>query len=746
MMHIYLTTVRVCAAVLATLLLVSAHASTTAVVRVLIMCGQSNMGGTLNGADMQPGMAHQSNVWFDNATPGGSNNSTNWTVLGASGGFGPEVGCGFVVANALTNEQLAILKDSQAGSGLTYWSTPGQAGYISLTDRIAIVRARLNAQQAAGDISRWYWGGFLWMQGEAEANATVPSPSTSYFNNMTDLVFKVRVLTGVTNLPVVLGRTHAGITVNVPQHLLTVRSNQVAAAESDPYADWVDCDDVNLQDNFHLDSLGSMFLGMRMGLSYLGLTEPNPCITIEQATGQPDPTAERTVCFTLRSSKPLDVLAGAHLELGGTAQPTTAIVWRDSAFNGTSETYTIAVSGMTNAGGVTAAMRRDCVAGGGHGNFPSVSEDNAVWFGMIPSATNLLLHDDCNLANGWLGGTRAGHGWRNQGWVATKASPGYQIDTATPLVYSNLIANAAYAQGGYAFQNAGRTFDMLGPLRAYHTEGNLYNLGRSNDEYWVSVLVRRDHNSGTSRLALCRDHGSVAYYHDRVVEIEQRGGYWTLQLKGDPACVVTTTVPAMVAQTYCMVMRMRLAGVAPSNIVDVYINPWPLGGEAPATPTATLAIITNGFNFARLVWYPGSQPHYASLDEFRCGTSYAAVTPVWPTYTAPAIITTALPPARLDQAYGTVVRAVGGAGALAWSIADGGLPNGLALGPGGVICGVPVQAGSSTFIVHATDDAAQVAAQSLTLTVLPEPGVWRWAVWCAALLRARRMPTTHPPR
>jgi hypothetical protein len=44
------------------------------------------------------------------------------------------------------------------------------------------------------------------------------------------LVFKVRTATGTTNLPVVLGRTHAGIKVNVPQYLLNVRSNQMRFA------------------------------------------------------------------------------------------------------------------------------------------------------------------------------------------------------------------------------------------------------------------------------------------------------------------------------------------------------------------------------------------------------------------------------------------------------------------------------------------------------------------------------------
>ncbi|MCX7004352.1 MAG: putative Ig domain-containing protein [bacterium] len=726
---------RLTVALLALLPCLPAAGATNKIVRVLLMAGQSNMGGTGNASDLLPDMINQTNVWFDNATPGGSA-TTNWTVLGAAAGFGPEVGCGFVVANALPNEQIAIVKDSAAATGIDFWCLAGSAGFVSLTDRIALVRARLTAQQLAGAIAGWHFAGFFWMQGENEADATATSPSLAYFNSMTDLVCKVRSVTGVTNLPVVLGRTHAGLTVNVPLHLLYVRSNQVRFAQYDPHADWVNIDDVGLQDGLHLNSPGSLKLGLRMGTAHLGLTEPNPCVNIEQAADQVDPTAERTVCFSLRASKPLVALTGADVALDGTAGPTTAAVWRTAAYNGTSEWYTVAVSGMTNGGNVRARLVPDRVASGVFSNFPSVSEDNIISVGIPRSTTNLLLHDDGNVPAGPLHKAAPGFGWRNEGWYEQNSkTQGYEITLAAPLSYSNLIVNAPHAKGGYAWETSGRAFDMLTALRAYHTEGDLANLGRSNDEYWVSFLARRDQNQ-TWNFALCR---SDITWSDtaRAVAVFQNNGNWALQLMGSPGMQVETSVAATVGQTYLMVLRLRFAGVLASNIVDLFINPLPLGGAPPTTPTATLTTTANNFKFARMIWYPGDSPNYGSLDEIRMGTTYAAVTPVVPTNTVPEILTTNLPPAVMGQSYGAVVRTVSGAGRLSWHVTDGSMPGGLELDALGVISGVPAAAGSNTFTVQVTDNAAQTATQTLALVVLPEPGMALVLCFAAVLLSSR---------
>jgi hypothetical protein len=290
------------------------------------------------------------------------------------------------------------------------------------------------------------------------------------------------------------------------------------------------------------------------------------------------------------------------------------------------------------------------------------------------------------------------------------------------MTYSNLLVNAPYAKGGTGYLTSGRAFDILNALRPYHTDGDLTNIGRSNDEYWVSFLARRDQDRPWT-LALCRYNSATWWDTARVIAVDQAGGYWLLQLMGDGGNQVTTTVAATVGQTYLMVLRIRFAGVLASNTVDLFINPWPLGGDAPSVPTASLSTNAANFKFSRIMWYPGYGVNQGSLDEFRLGTTYAAVTPVLPSNSVPQIQTTNLPLAVLGQPYGTALRAINGAGRVRWILDHGTLPAGVALDALGVISGVPAAAGSNYFRVLARDDAAQAATQSLALAVLPEPAM-----------------------
>jgi hypothetical protein len=309
------------------------------------------------------------------------------------------------------------------------------------------------------------------------------------------------------------------------------------------------------------------------------------------------------------------------------------------------------------------------------------------------------------------------------------------MTTVAPMIYSNLLVNAPHARGGDTYVSTGRDFDCLTALKAYHTEGDLTNVGRSNDELWVSFLARRDHASGVARLALCQS-GITWVGQGRAVTVFDSGGMWALELMGDTNMQIITSVPSTVGQTFLMVLRIRFAGVLASNIVDLFINPTELGDTPPTVPTATLMTTSNLFKFARIHWYPGSQPNYASLDEFRLGLSYAAVTPVWPTSTVPVVATASLPVAQIGQYYSGLLRAVGGNGQLTWALTAGTLPAGLDMSSIGTISGVPQATGSNTFTVQVTDATAQTATREVALVVVPEPiGVaysillWLWIRW-----------------
>jgi uncharacterized protein YjbI with pentapeptide repeats len=89
-----------------------------------------------------------------------------------------------------------------------------------------------------------------------------------------------------------------------------------------------------------------------------------------------------------------------------------------------------------------------------------------------------------------------------------------------------------------------------------------------------------------------------------------------------------------------------------------------------------------------------------------------------------AIITASFPNAQTGVLYNAQVMAVGGTGALTFSLLSGMLPAGLNLSPSGLISGTPSAAGTSVITVQVVDSAAptpHVASRPLTLTVIATP-------------------------
>jgi hypothetical protein len=107
---------------------------------------------------------------------------------------------------------------------------------------------------------------------------------------------------------------------------------------------------------------------------------PFPKVTVEQATGQADPTNQSPVLFTVTFDQPVTGFDPTDITLGGTAKPTTAVI------SGSGPVYTVAVSGMSAVGTVTASIPAGKVTGTNNGllNKPSTSKDNTVSFDNVP--------------------------------------------------------------------------------------------------------------------------------------------------------------------------------------------------------------------------------------------------------------------------------------------------------------------------------------------------------------------------
>ena len=97
----------------------------------------------------------------------------------------------------------------------------------------------------------------------------------------------------------------------------------------------------------------------------------------------------------------------------------------------------------------------------------------------------------------------------------------------------------------------------------------------------------------------------------------------------------------------------------------------------------------------------------------------ATATPPPPVVAPVTITTTALLAGVVSQQYSAALAASGGHGTFVWS-ATGALPAGLTLATSGVISGVPVSQGHSTFTVRAADaaDAGNFADRSLSIDVV----------------------------
>jgi hypothetical protein len=99
-------------------------------------------------------------------------------------------------------------------------------------------------------------------------------------------------------------------------------------------------------------------------------------VTINQASGQADPTGTSPINFTVVFTHAVTDFATGDVTLGGTAGATTAVV------TGSGTTYNVAVSGMTTSGTVTASIAAGKASDlAGNENTASTSTDNTVTLG-----------------------------------------------------------------------------------------------------------------------------------------------------------------------------------------------------------------------------------------------------------------------------------------------------------------------------------------------------------------------------
>ena len=108
-----------------------------------------------------------------------------------------------------------------------------------------------------------------------------------------------------------------------------------------------------------------------------------PTVTINQASGQADPTSASPINFTVVFSESVTGFDGTDITFAGTAGATTATV------TGGPSTYTVAISGMTGSGTVQPSIAAGRAADlAGNANTASTSTDNTVTYDITaPTVT-----------------------------------------------------------------------------------------------------------------------------------------------------------------------------------------------------------------------------------------------------------------------------------------------------------------------------------------------------------------------
>ena len=126
-----------------------------------------------------------------------------------------------------------------------------------------------------------------------------------------------------------------------------------------------------------------------------------PDVTINQASGQADPTTSGPINFTVVFNEPVTGFATGDVTLSGTSGATTAVVTEISPNDGT--TYNVAVSGMTSNGTVIAAIASGVATdAAGNGNTASTSTDNTVTLNNATPTIVVAAGGTCSTSGGMM--------------------------------------------------------------------------------------------------------------------------------------------------------------------------------------------------------------------------------------------------------------------------------------------------------------------------------------------------------
>lgn len=386
-----------------------------------------------------------------------------------------------------------------------------------------------------------------------------------------------------------------------------------------------------------------------------------PSVVINQRPGQDDPTTVPRIYFRAVFSQPVSGFASDDVIVSGSAGATLITV---QAVPGTlGMIYDVIAEGMQQDGTVMVSVGANAATNAaGVGNTASSSDDNQVTYMIPPPEDKLLAYEGFTMAtSAWqyaplLHGAGGGLNWTSTWSVQSFSTNDTQVFSyvlTNHLYYSNLFVQGNYAMGGYPYRTATRVLDVENGFPTWKVYGSSPAvIGQSGTRLWMSVLMRKMNHDDNSVGMYLVESQSAQVVGDRRIGVGFFGAdskvgstrYWSLRIYTNTAgnsVVVRSTVPLTIGQEALLVLDMQF-GVQ-HDTVKLYVNPLPMGGDAPTVPNAAWTT-TNTVDLRILsVGYSTVTAHDMAIDEIRFGDSFKAVTPIGPSnvvaVAAPTIIT-----------------------------------------------------------------------------------------------------------
>lgn len=233
-----------------------------------------------------------------------------------------------------------------------------------------------------------------------------------------------------------------------------------------------------------------------------------PTVTMNQASGQADPTSSSTIGFTATFSEPVSGFDGGDLDLSASTASGTLV----ASVSGGPTVYTVKVSGMTGSGNVVVSVPDNAAQDGAvNQSHASTSTDNTVAWILPPTITAAVTSAHPKTTAGW---------YRSPVTVTFTCTPtGAPLSDScpSPVALSNNVKAASVTRTIHATDGGVGTI-TVSPINIDQTPPRVTVAGvRSGHHY--NAPAPKPHCVGhdaLSRIARCvlhqSSHGSIVNY------------------------------------------------------------------------------------------------------------------------------------------------------------------------------------------------------------------------------------------